>query len=159
MGVVGQEVERQLEDRAREFMEAGIQRLVGAVADHVCDPRFAHSYGSWRVHMLDVLLSTSQRDLAAEVEKLDPDALVSTGVAILRAFVGRPELVGEIEGILREVLVQAGGRSLREMLLEAGSQELTDQGLTVLRDLLRQRTRAVVETPAFALWWDEMVGV
>ena len=55
------------------------------MADHLCDPRFSREYGAWRVYVLDVLLSTDQRVLAGEVEKLDPEALVSTGVAVASA--------------------------------------------------------------------------
>ncbi len=157
MGAVGHEVERQVEEKAREFMEAGVHRLVMTMADHLCDPRFAHNYGQWRLHAFDVVLSTDMRLLAGEIEKLDPDALVKTGAAITRALVDRPALDADFRAILDTVLKQTGDRSLRDLLTEAGGSELSDQGILALRDLLRERLRAVIETPAFALWWQEIV--
>lgn len=156
-GVVGQEVERQVEEKAREFMEAGVQRLVNTIADHACDPRHADGYGEWRVYMLDVLLSTDQRELAKELEKLDPDALVATGVAIARGVVERPELESELESVLRMAMEHADNRSIRVLISGVGSGEVADQGIKMVRDLLRQRAAAVVETPAFEQWWDEVV--
>jgi hypothetical protein len=156
-GVVGQEVERQVEEKAREFMEAGVQRLVNTIADHLCDPRHAREYGEWRVYALDVLLSTDQKELAKEIEKLDPDALGSTGVAITREILARPELEGELEGVLTSALNHAGSRSMRALLSEVGSGEVGEAGVKMVRDLLRQRAAAVVETPAVERWWDEVV--
>lgn len=157
MGAVGQELEAHVEERAREFMEAGVQRLVHAIADHVCDARYTREYGEWRVYALDVLLSTDMRVLAGELEKLDPDALVSTGVAMVRGIVERPELEGEITGLVKAALKEAGeDQSIRGMLFELGP-ELFEQGLTAMRDLFRARARAVVETPAFGVWWAEII--
>lgn len=157
IGVVGQEVERQVEEKAREFMEAGVHRLVMTMADHLCDPRYVREYAAWRLHALDVLLSTDMRIYAAEVDKLDPDALVQTGAAIARAVVDRPTLADDLRAVLDAALEQARGRTVRELLAEAGA-ELSDQGILAMRDLLRARMRAVIETPAFALWWAEMTG-
>lgn len=156
-GVVGHEVERQVEEKAREFMEAGVQRLVNTIADHLCDPRWVEDYASWRLYALDVLLSTDMKDLQAEVEKLDPDALVATGTAIARGFLAREELESELFSVLKTALEQSGNRSLRSLLSEVGSGEIGDQGIRMLRDLLRQRAAAVVETEAFAQWWAEVV--
>ncbi len=151
-GVLGQEVERVVEEKAREVMDASLFRLVEVMADHLCDPNMGVAYAAWRVHMLDVVLGSDQRALAAEVEKLDPDELVATSVALARALVNRPELDGELESVLRLAVEESQGRSLRTMLggLEA-------HGIDVLRDLLRQRAAAVVETPGFTAWWDEVV--
>jgi hypothetical protein len=156
-GVVGQEVERQVEEKAREFMEAGVQKLVHTIADHLCDPRHVRDYASWRIYALDVLLSTDMRDLEKELEKLDPDALVATGTAIARGFLARTELEGELHTVIKAALEQSGNRSLRELLSEVGSGELGDQSIKMLRDLLRQRAAAVVEAEKFAQWWAEVV--
>ena len=157
IGAVGQEVERQVEEKAREFMEAGVHRLVMTMADHLCDPRYVREYAAWRLHALDVLLSTDMQIYAKEVEKLDPDALVQTGAAIARAVVDRPTLADDLRTIIDAALEQAQGRTIRDLLAEAGA-ELSDQGILAMRDLLRARMRAVIETPAFALWFTEMSG-
>lgn len=152
LGAVGHELEAQLEQRAREFTDSAVQRLVEKMADQICDPDLVVEYGAWRVHALDVLLQTDVGLLAGEVDKLDPDALVATGAALVRGFVRRDELEGELEAILDAAMEETGGRSARELL---GG--LEDHGVALARDLLRQRARALVETDAFVRWWDEVV--
>jgi hypothetical protein len=156
MGAVGQELEAHVEERAREFMEAGVSRLVQTMADHLCDPRFTREYGEWRAYGLDVFLSTDRRVLAGELEKLDPDALVGTGAAIIRAFIERAELEAELTGILKAVMRETGGKSIRALLEEVGT-EAAQQGIGAVRELLKNRARVVVETPAFAAWWSDVV--
>ena len=152
LGVVGQELEQQVEAKAREFMDAGVQRLVDRMADHLCNPALVQEYGAWRLHGLDVLLHTDSRRLAAEVEKLDPDALVATGAALVRGIANRPELPGQLEHILRAAMDATEGRNIRSLL---GGVEV--HGIHMVRDLLIQRARALVETEAFARWWAEVV--
>lgn len=153
LGGLGHELEAQLETRAREFMDAGVQRLVEHLADLLCDPKLVREYGDWRVHGLTVILATDQRRLAGELEKLDPDALVATGAALVREVAGSEALVGQLESLLRTAMEEAEGRSLRSLL---GGLEV--HGLDVLRGVMAQRARALVETPAFEAWWDEMAG-
>ncbi len=160
--LVGEEFEAQVEQRAREFMDAGVQRLVDKMADHLCNPALTVEYGEWRSHSLNVLLDTDMRKLAAEVEKLDPDALVATGAALVRGIAGQEALVGQFEAMLRSAMEATReeapdgepgrGKSARQLLggLEA-------HGIDLVRDVMRERARALVDTPAFGAWWDEVV--
>jgi hypothetical protein len=152
LGAVGHELEQQIEHKAREFADQAMARLVEKMADHLCNPQLAVEYGDWRAHALDVLSRTEVRLLAGEVEKLDPESLVATGAALVRAVAARAELVGEVEAVLRAALEGAGDRSARALL--GGVEE---HGLDLVRDLLRQRARALIETDAFLRWWDEVV--
>ena len=78
---------------------------------------------------------------------------MDTGAALVRGIAGRPELAGELETVIRSAMEAARGQSVRDLL--GGVEE---HGLGVLRELLVQRARAVVETEAFEVWWDEVVG-
>ncbi|MDP2310129.1 MAG: hypothetical protein Q8P18_29195 [Pseudomonadota bacterium] len=152
LGAMGHEIEQQIEQKAREFMDQAVHKLVDKMADHLCDPAHIREYGAWRTHGLDVLLGTDMRVLAGEVEKLDPESLIATGAALVRGIAGRAELAGEIEAVLDAAMESAGTKSAREML--GGVEE---HGLELVRDLLRQRARAVIETDAFARWFEEVV--
>lgn len=153
LGAVGQELEQQVEQKAKEFADQAAQRLVEKMADHLCDPSLEREYGAWRAYGLGVLLGTDSRRLAAEVEKLDPEALIATGAALVRGIAGRDELVGELTSVLELAMETTGSRSARELL--GGVEE---HGLDLARDLLRQRARAIVDTPAFEAWFDEFIG-
>jgi hypothetical protein len=152
LGAVGHEIEQQIEHKAREFTDQAVQKLVDKMADHLCNPDLITEYGAWRAHGLDVLCGTDMRVLAGEVEKLDPEALIATGAALVRGIAGREELTGEVEAVLVAAMESAGTKSAREML--GGVEE---HGLQLVRDLLRQRARAVIETDAFARWFEEVI--
>jgi hypothetical protein len=152
LGAVGEEVERQVEQKAREFMDHAVHRLVEKMADHLCDPMLTRDYGAFRAHLLDTILDTPSHVLVAEVNKVDPDTLVATGAAVLRGLADSPGLDGQLSRIVAAAVEQAEGRSLRGIL---GGTE--DPGLDLVRSLLKERAAAVIETPAFAAWWDEVV--
>jgi hypothetical protein len=152
LGAVGHELELQLEHKAREFTDQAVQKLVDKMADHLCNPALAAEYGAWRAYGLDVLCETDSHVLAGEVEKLDPESLIATGAALVRAIAARDELVGEVENVLEAAMAGAGDRSARALL--GGVEE---HGLELVRDLLRQRARAVIETERFAQWFDEII--
>lgn len=162
LGAVGEEVERQIEHKAREFMDHAVDKLVGKMADQLCSAERGADgadsgradYGAFRTHVVDVLSATDAKVLAGEFEKLDPDALVDTATAVLRAYVARDATEGEIASLIRTAVTEAGSRTSRELL--GGTEE---HALGMVRDFLRQRALAVVATPGFAAWWDEMNGV
>ncbi|MBM4369760.1 MAG: hypothetical protein FJ102_26355 [Deltaproteobacteria bacterium] len=151
LGAVGEEVERQVESKAREFMDAAVHKLVDKMADRICERSHEAEYGALRAHMLDVVLDTDAQTFAGELEKLDPDALVATSAAAIRSYVGRDNMEAEAASIIRATVELAGNRTPRELL-----EGTEDHALGLVRDLLRQRARALVDTPAFAAWWDEM---
>ena len=151
LGAVGHELEAQVETKAREFMDVGIGHLVDQLADDLCNPKQTREYGDLRAHWLDVLLGTDLSALAIEVEKLDPDALVATGAALVRGVANRPELADQLAAVVRAAMEAAGDRSLRGLF-----QGAEQHGIDSVREILVQRGRAVVETPAFAAWWDEI---
>lgn len=153
LGAMGEEFERQVEQKAREFMDHAVHRLVEKMADQLANPERGAEYGAFRTHVVDVLGATDAKVLAGELEKLDPDSLVSTAVAVARSYLERDETEGEVEKLVRAAVDEAGSRTARELL--GGSEE---HALGFLRELLKQRARAVVATPAFAEWWGEMAG-
>lgn len=150
---VSQEVERTVEAKAREFVGAAVDRLVGKLADQLCDPDESAVYASWRAHALDTLLQADRRKLLGEVDKLDPEALAGSALELVRVFVDREGFPGELERTLESVVAESGEKTVRDVL---GGVEHHAIGL--LRELLRARARAVVETEAFATWWDDMSG-
>lgn len=156
IGGLGHELEAQLEQRARDFATAGMNRLLEQLADHLSDPTHAAEYARWRVDALNKLLATDAQTLAAEADKLDADGLADELVALARAIVGREAFVGELETALRVATDASHGRTLRGALAELGAGSSTS--IDALRELLRARVRATVETDAFAAWWDAMSG-
>lgn len=155
LGGISNEIERQAEKRIREYVDASIVRTLQQVSDHLCDPRYSELYGDFRAHLMNTLLETPNRTLAAELDKLDPDDLVSTGAAVARTVARREGLRDEIAAAARVVLDGAGGRSLQDFLeesgLETGWREETEGRLI-------EQAADFIETDAFMDWLTELVA-
>jgi hypothetical protein len=150
---VSNELQHTVEAKAKEFVHAAVDRLVGKLADQLCDRQDAQVYAEWRVHALNTIMRADRKVLIGEVEKLDPEDLARSALQLVRAIVARESFPGELERTLRLVIDESGARTVGELL---GGVE--HHALGVLRELLRARARAVVQTEAFASWWDEMNG-
>jgi hypothetical protein len=157
LGNLSHEIEHRAEARVREFVEEALQATLSEVADHMCRPENASAYADWRVHILDTVLATENRVLAAEVDKLDPDRLVATGAATARALAGRSGLQQEVAELVRTALETMGPRSLRDFLSETG----LDAGDAAAAEAkwraeveaqLALRGREIITTPAFKAW-------
>lgn len=153
LGGLSQEIERQARNQIRDHVDKSIHATLSQVADHVCAVEHATLYGEYRVHILDTLLETDASVLAAEVDKMDPDSLVSTGAAITRALVQRPGIREEIAAVVRLTLEGTDGRSVQDFLDESG----LDQGWRAeLEQQITTHARAFVQTQAFEAWLTEL---
>ncbi len=162
LGNLSHEIEHRAEARVREFVEEALQATLSEVADHMCRPENAGAYADWRVHILDTVLATENRVLAAELDKLDPDRLVATGAATARALAGRSGLQQEVAELVRTALETMGPRSLRDFLSETG----LDAGDAAAAEAkwraeveaqLGLRGREIITTPAFKAWLQELL--
>lgn len=161
LGGLSHEIEARLETRVNDFVNGLIDALVDQVADHFCEPANTDIYADFRAHLLDVLLSSDLHDLAAEVDKLDPDRLAEVGTAAVRAIAHRERLQDEVAGVIRAALDAEGvrGRTLRAFLEDAGM--VTDdpdaEWYRELRASLVEQARAFIETRAFQGWLERLV--
>lgn len=155
LGELSQELERQAEQRIGEHIDKSIAAVLAQVADQICDDSHAVLFGRYRVHVLDVLLQTENAILAGEVDKFDPDGLVSTGAAVARTVARREGLREEIANAARAVLEGAQGRSLQDFLEESG----LDTGWRAeLEGRFTQQAHDFIETPAFQQWLDHLLA-
>ena len=58
LGGLGAEIERQAEQKAKDFVDTILSSVVAQAADDLCDPDKAEDYGRFRAHLLDQLLDT-----------------------------------------------------------------------------------------------------
>jgi hypothetical protein len=154
LGGLGQEIERQAEQRAKDFVDAILGSVVAQAADHLCDPAQADTYGRFRGHLIDQLLQTPMPELHREFEKLDPDAWVKTGTVIVTAMVERPTLGDDLADLIRSGLEALDGQSARSLLTEAG---ISDQWQADLESQVAAQARSFVATPEFQAWWSDLI--
>lgn len=150
LGGLSHELERQAEQKAREFVDSALQSVMDEVATHLCDPAHAPRYGAYRAYLLDTLLDTPLNTLAREGDKLDLDEVVKTTQAIGRALVRRTELKGEIRRGVALLAREAGQMTAGEAMAESGIAESAWRPSA--EAMLVREARAFSATPAFQAW-------
>jgi len=149
LGGLGAEIERQAEQRVKDFVDGILSSVVAQAADELCNPEKAETYGRFRGHILDQLLDTPLADLVQEIEKVDPEALVGTTAATLRAVSERETLETEIAAIIKGALDSIGTKSAEDLLSEAG---IADTWRSDVEAQVSQVARGFIATPGFHDW-------
>ena len=152
---VGGVMEKQVEGRVREFVDGAIERSLDLTVDKICAPEFVPDFAQWRGGILDNLLAVDVEKYLDEVEKLDPDGLVTELSAILRGLAAWEGLGDQVEALLQAVVDEAGDSRLADFLEGSG---LEKEWRPQLEALFVVRAREFVETPAFAQWLSEVEG-
>ena len=155
---VGRELEHRMSSKVGEFVDEALAQSMAQVADHVCDPRNAAKWGAYRAYLLDTTLDLDNRQLVAEVDKLDPDHLVAMGAAMGRALARREGFQGEVAAMIATALDAAGDRSLRDFLAETGLDADEAEWRADLEAQIAAQARVVVATPAFRTWLDALLA-
>ncbi len=163
LGGVSRELEHRAEQKAREFVDGALHAAMSQVADHVCDPANAARYADYRIHILDTVLDTPNRQLVHELEKFDPDAMVDLGLELAGALSRRDGFQDELAQALRQALDATGGRSLRDYLRETGldgaaSTDPAADWQAALQERIAAEARIFVDSPAFTGWLDGLLA-
>ncbi len=149
VGAVSDEVERQLEKRATEFVDSALAGVFGQIADALSDPRRAAEAAELRIAFFDGALELTGPQLARELANLD----VAGGTEILRAGLTRwlatPASDAQLEEFLALVVHREPERTLGDVLAEVGLLEVTR---TFGAEQLAPRIRAVAASPECAAW-------
>ena len=149
VGAVSDEVERQLDKRAAEFVDSSLASVFGQIADAVSDPKRAAEAAELRIAFFDGALELTGPQLARELANLD----VAGGAEILRAGLKRwlasPASDEQLKEFLELVMHPQPERSLKDVLAELGLLEVTR---TFGSEQLAHRIRAVAASPECAAW-------
>ena len=155
LGGLGAEIERQAEQKARDFVDSILASVVAEAADDLCDPGKADSYGRFRGHLLDQALDTPIKDWSAELSKIDIDLLISTANASARALCARPNLEAEVQALIEGALRMMGDQSLGQILEEA---DMSNDWRTEAESRASSVVRTLASTDAFEEWLDELLA-
>lgn len=155
VGAVSDEVERQLEKRAVEFVDSALAGVFGQLADAISNPHRAAEAAELRTAFFDGALELTGPQLARELANLD----VAGGTEILRGGLTRwlasPESDAQLAEYARLLLERDGQRPLGEVLQDIGLLEVTR---AVAQEQLAARIRAIAATPGFATWLSALLA-
>lgn len=153
VGAVSDEVERQLEKRAVEFVDSALAGVFGQIADAVSDPKRAAESAELRTAFFDGALELTGPQLARELANLD----VAGGAEILRAGLGRwlasPSSEAQLKHFVEVVGERDSKRPLKEVLQEVGLLEVASE---LAKSQLAIRIRQIAATPEFATWLNRL---
>ena len=154
LGGLGAEIERQAEQKAKDFVDSILASVVAQAADDLCDPAKAETYGRFRGHLVDQLLDTPMVELAGELDKLDPEAVITTSAAAIQALSERKELTSELTELIQSGLKPLGQKSAEDLLEEAG---IADSWRQDTEAEVSRIARGFIATPAFQAWLEELL--
>jgi hypothetical protein len=154
VGAVSGEVERQLERRAAEFVDAALGGVFAEIADAWSNPRRAEEAAELRMALFDGVLELTLPQLAREVMNAD----VPGGAEVLRDGLRRWLATAAADAALgraaQAVLERDGARTVRQVLASWG---LADEARALAVEQLTVRVRAIASTDAFASWLDALL--
>ncbi|PTL75248.1 hypothetical protein [Vitiosangium sp. GDMCC 1.1324] len=148
------EIERQVEKRARDFTDSALSGIFQQFADALTDPNRASEQAEMRVAILDGVLGQPLARLGRELSRVD----VPGGVAVVRKglsqWLASKDATAELEGWLTRAMERNGKRPVREVL---GTLGLLDTFQKVGRDALRGRLAPIVASEPFARWLETLM--
>ena len=155
VGAVSGEVERQLERRANDFVDATLADLLDGIADALANPAHARDQATLRVAVTESLLSLEVAVLGRQLAAADVPGAVKVVRRSLSRWLAREESLATLERLASAVQRQAGARPLREVLAEVG---LLEPARAFGQELLRERLGPFFRSEAFARWVHAVAG-
>lgn len=149
VGAVSDEVERQLEKRAVEFVDASIAGVFGQIADALSDPRRADEAAELRMAIFDGVLELTGPQLAREVMNADVAGGSTTVRDGLKRWLTSADADAQVEKVLAAGLELEGQRSARQVLTEVGLLEVVRD---VAAEQLAVQIRFIAQSSALSAW-------
>ena len=155
VGAVSGEVERQLEKRAVEFVDASLSNVFAELADSISNPSRAHEAAELRVAFFEGVLELALPQLARELMNLDVPGAANVLRDGIDAWLASPDSDATLKNLAAQLTKREGGRTLREVLEQAGQLQTYR---TLGKEALAARMKQVVTAPAFAAWLEELMS-
>jgi hypothetical protein len=151
VGAVSGEVERQLEKRAIEFVDAALGGIFSQIADAISDPRRADEAAELRLSVFDGAMNLSMQQLSRELMNADVPGATELFRQALRRWLSSAEADAQLRALSAFALQAAHQKTLGALLSQWGLLEVLKP---VMLEQLQQRMSGVVQTDAFSRWLD-----
>lgn len=148
------EIERQVEKRARDFADSALSGVIQQTADALTDPSRASEQAEMRGAILEGILGLPLSRIGRELTHVDVPGGVAVSRKSLAQWLGSANATAELEGWITRVLERDGKRPVRDLL---GAFGLLDAFQSLGRESLRGRLAPVVASEPFARWLEELL--
>jgi hypothetical protein len=155
LGQITQLIEQQAQQKILQFLDQSIASIIRRSAVEIGKPEHQSQQAAYRLHVLDVLLSTDNQRLVDQLTVLSPELLVETGVQTVRAFLDLPTFQAQILLVLQQFLDSVGEQSVYDFL-EASN--LGDDWRDEVEEYVTEIALQVIAEPQFAAILTEMLS-
>jgi hypothetical protein len=143
-GGIGDEIQRQLEERVRDFVDGGVGMMQKSVAQRLTSADTARLLGKRRRAMFLELLAQPESQVARWVKKTPWDALEAMLPALVAHNLGRAEVRAALRDEIAVVVTELSTQTIGELLDEAGlraqaAEAVRAHGLPLVRAFLASR--------------------
>jgi len=150
LGGLGDELQKQMQERVKDFVDGAVEGVQDRIAKKLADPKTAADLGKRRRKAFLKMLETKESDAAKTVSKAPHAQIDALVPMIVRHNVVRPEIRDAIRDEVAAVVAELSKETIGELLDRAGARKIArsalhDHGLPIAREL--------VKTPEFAAWW------
>ena len=152
---VGAEVERQLEDRVRSFVDGALGRALDMIVERASDPRFAADMATWRGDAARSLLELPEAVFLAEGRKLDLQLLAADLLAAATAIARWDRLPDEATLVLTALLDELQHTTIGELLADTGFAEAWRAQLT---GEIEHHLRRLFVDAGFTQWLTDLLA-
>lgn len=147
--VVGSEIERQMEDRTRDFVHGALARSTQRLLDRMASPEFAPQLAQWRVDVLHALLALPLAELRQELDKLDQAQTIELLRDTLEALVQWEGLREVLDSVIQEVWPSIKDRHPLDLLTRSEDYDSLQQ---TLQPPLRRMIARMLAREDFGEW-------
>jgi hypothetical protein len=146
-GGIGEEIQRQIEERLKDLVDSGVSALQQRVAQKLASEETAQQLGRRRRRMFLDLMKTPESELAHNLERAPHAAIEAMVPAIVMHNLQREELRTALREEITAAVVELSKQPIGELLDELGVRALVKEGARAhLLPLLRE----FVKSPHFS---------
>jgi hypothetical protein len=141
-GGIGEEIQRQIEERLKDLVDSGVSLLQHRVAQKLASDETAQQLGRRRKRAFLELLKTPESEAARSVERVPHEVIDAMVPAIVAHNLGRDEFRQALREEIAAALEELSKQPIGELLDELGVRSLVKEGvraqaLPLVREFLR----------------------
>jgi hypothetical protein len=150
LGGLGDELQKQMQERVKDFVDGAVEGVQDRIAKRLADPKTAEELGKRRRKAFLKMLDSKESDAAKMIARAPHAQIDSLVPEIVRHNVVRKEVRDTIRDEVAAVVADLSKENIGDLLDRFGARTLARQALhshalPIARDL--------VKTPEFAAWW------
>ena len=147
LGQITQLIEQQAQQKVLQFLDQSIASIIRRSAQEIGKPENQAEQAQYRLHVLDVLLSTDNQRLLDQVTVFEPKFVVETIIQTTQAILELPSFQEQLQVVLAQLLEAVGDQSVHDFLVES---DLGEDWREEVETYLVEMAQQIIQQPQFA---------